>query len=67
VTIAQWLAQRLDVFELRVRAGRRKNADVYYCAGWADGYKAAQKDARAASRDNGYRLETEPAAGPEHG
>jgi hypothetical protein len=59
MTITQWLKQRLDTFELRVRAGRiakQGGRDVYYCAGWADGYKAAQKDARAASRDNGYRL-----------
>lgn len=57
MTIAQWLKQRLDVFDLRVRAGRHANGrDIYYCAGWADGYKAAQKDARKAAKDNGYRL-----------
>lgn len=60
MTITEWLKQRLDVFELRVRGGRtkkgREHNDLYYSAGWADGYKAAQKDARAASRDNGYRL-----------
>ena len=44
-----WLQKKLDTFELRVRAGRRKGGtDTYYCAGWADGYKAAQKDARRA-------------------
>lgn len=51
MTITQWLKQRLDIFSLRVRAGRTKGAtDLYYCAGWAAGYKAAQKDARAALR-----------------
>jgi hypothetical protein len=48
--LAIWLATKLDIFALRVRAGRRKHADIYYCAGWADGYKAAQADARKASR-----------------
>jgi hypothetical protein len=54
MTITQWSKQRLDTFELRVRAGRskkgRENNDLYYSAGWADGYKAAQKDARKALR-----------------
>lgn len=48
--LAIWLATKLDIFALRVRAGRRKHADTYYCAGWADGYKSAQADARKASR-----------------
>lgn len=58
--LISWLKQRLDTFELRVRGGRtkkgRENNDLYYSAGWADGYKAAQTDARAASRDHGFRL-----------
>jgi hypothetical protein len=55
MNMTQWLKQRLDRFELRVRGGRtkkgRENNDCYYSAGWADGYKAAQRDARAASRE----------------
>jgi hypothetical protein len=48
--LTNWLAQKLDTFELRVRAGRTKKGryDLHYCAGWADGYKAAQRDARRA-------------------
>ncbi len=47
--LRNWLAKKLDVFELRVRAARTKRGtDIYYCAGWADGYKAAQRDARRA-------------------
>lgn len=48
--IHEWLKKRFDVFDLRVRASRGKNRDSYYCAGWADGYKAAQRDARKAVR-----------------
>lgn len=49
--LGNWLGTQLDVFELKVRAGKRKEGhDSYYCAGWADGYKAAQKDARKADR-----------------
>ena len=48
--IGNWLGTKFDLFELRVRASRGKNRDIYYCAGWADGYKAAQKDARKADR-----------------
>jgi hypothetical protein len=63
MTITQWLKQRLDIFELRVRGGKtkkgRENNDLYYCSGWADGYKAAQRDARAASRA-ASRVEMEP-------
>lgn len=48
--MTEWLKQKLDVFELRVRAGRTKQGhDTYYCAGWADGYKAAQRDARVSA------------------
>lgn len=47
--LTTWLAAKLDTFDLRVKAGKRKEGyDTYYCAGWADGYKAAQSDARAA-------------------
>jgi hypothetical protein len=47
----EWLKKKFDVFELRVRAGRGKHRDTYYCAGWADGYKAAQRDARKSARE----------------
>jgi hypothetical protein len=52
MTLTQWLKQRLDVFDLRVRASKCKayRHDIYYCSGWADGYKAAQCDARKALR-----------------
>lgn len=56
VNITQWLKQKLDIFELRVRAGKLGTADsvghdIYWCAGWAQGYKAAQRDARRADRE----------------
>lgn len=48
----EWLKQKFDRFELRVRAGKTKEGhDTYYCAGWADGYKAAQRDARKSARE----------------
>jgi hypothetical protein len=50
--VNHWLKQKIDIFELRVRAGRtKKGTDTYYCAGWADGYKAAQRDARKAAKE----------------
>lgn len=49
--LGNWLGTKFEQFELRVRAGRTKGGnDTYYRAGWADGYKAAQKDARKADR-----------------
>jgi hypothetical protein len=62
--LAIWLVTKLDIFNLRVRAGKtkkgREHNDLYYSSGWADGYKAAQADARKASR--GPRLpRVEPA------
>ena len=49
--LRSWLAKKLDVFELRIRAaGLKRCHDMYYCAGWADGYKAAQRDARRADK-----------------
>ena len=63
--LSAWLDERLDVFDLRVRGGKtkkgRENNDLYYSAGWADGYKAAQREARAASR--GQQSETKGDAG----
>lgn len=54
MTLKQWLAQRLDTFEMRCRAGRFKGGrDTYWCAGWAEGYKAAQKEARKSARETG--------------
>lgn len=54
MTISQWLNQRLDVFELKVRGNKtkdgRKHNDIYWCSGWAAGYKAAQRDARKAAK-----------------
>ena len=54
MTLSEWLKQRLDVFELRVRAYKTKEGkqsnDIYWNSGWAAGYKAAQRDARKASR-----------------
>jgi len=52
-TMSEWLKKTPDIFELRVRAGRGKHRDTYYCAGWADGYKAAQRDARKYAREPG--------------
>ena len=47
--LRNWLAKKLDVFELLIRAaGTKRGTDTHYCAGWADGYKAAQRDARRA-------------------
>jgi hypothetical protein len=52
MNIQQWLKQKLDMFELRVRAGKiivsgtRPGTDLYFCDGWARGYMAAQRDAR---------------------
>ena len=62
--LACWLAEKLDIFDLKVRAGKtkrgRENNDLYYSSGWAHGYKQAQADARRASR--GPRLpKAEPA------
>lgn len=55
IKLEAWLKAKLDTFDLRVRGGRtkkgRENNDLYYSAGWADGYRAAQKDARAAARE----------------
>lgn len=52
MNLPAWLKQHLDKFDLRVRGGRIKERghDLYYCLGWADGYVAAQRDARKASR-----------------
>jgi hypothetical protein len=52
--LEQWLKAKLDISELRVRAGKSTLADsvghdTYWCAGYAQGYKAAQRDARRAS------------------
>lgn len=67
MTIEQWLKKRLDIFELRVRASRlRDGRDMYWRAGWAAGYKAAQNAARIAYRDNGYCLAV-PTHRDEHG
>ena len=54
MTITVWLRQRLDIFDLKVRANKtkdgRKHNDIYWNSGWAAGYKAAQRDARRAAR-----------------
>lgn len=52
----EWLKRKLDIFELRARAGKSRlvdnvRHDTYWCAGWAQGYIAAQRDARRAARE----------------
>lgn len=54
----EWLKRKLDIFELRVRASKSDLAhsvghDTYWCAGWAQGYMAAQRDARRSARETG--------------
>lgn len=57
MNITQWLKQKLDIFELRIRAGKQgiadsgRGRDIYWCAGLGQGYKAAQRDARRADRE----------------
>jgi hypothetical protein len=60
VNIQAWLKQKLDVFELRVKASKSKLAasvghDTYWCAGYAQGYMAAQRDARRSARSGPRR------------
>lgn len=58
MTLSQWLAQKMDEFELRVRAGRMKDGtNTYWCAGWARGYMAAKAEARKAARSQADGLE----------
>ena len=50
-SLNEWLKQRLDVFELRIRAAKQKlGRDTYWCAGWAEGYVTAWRDARRAAK-----------------
>jgi hypothetical protein len=66
-----WLRQKLDIFELRVRAENTSeaaaaNRDLYWCSGWAQGYKAAQRDARRASRADGVDVPALPQKAVDH-